>query len=92
MLRKFCPERQAVNLSELEKLLDADSLQKLVEELNDCEGEQEEESNTIAGSDTTNTLHWNQVNNCVLIGSNKEVYTCYHVKISNDIYKWINIF
>ena len=56
MLRKFCPERQAVNLSELEKLLDADSLQKLVEELNDSEGEQEEKSNTIAGSDTTNAL------------------------------------
>ena len=56
MLRKFCPERQAVNLSELEKLIDADSLQKLVEELNDCKGEQEEKTNTISGSDSTNNL------------------------------------
>jgi len=42
LLRKICPERQAVNLSELEKLLDADSLQKLVEELSNCDIEAEE--------------------------------------------------
>jgi len=56
LLRKFCPERQAVNLSELEKLLDADSLQKLVEDLNDCEGEQEEKSDTMTGGDSTNDV------------------------------------
>jgi len=42
LLRKICPERQAVNLSELEKLLDAYSLQKLVEELSNCDIEAEE--------------------------------------------------
>ena len=44
MLRRLYPDRQAVNISELEKLLDADSLQKLVEELNDCEEEIKEHS------------------------------------------------
>lgn len=44
VLRKLCPERQAVNLSELEKLLDADSLQKLVEELNSSDQETLEEN------------------------------------------------
>ena len=82
MLRKFCPERQAVNLSELEKLLDADSLQKLVEELNDCEEEQEEKSNTIAGSDSTNALQWTQANSCVqidkYIGQSTILWPCFN--------------
>ena len=51
MIRKLCPERQAVNLSELEKLLDADSLQKLVEELNNSDCEKEEERNEMSKSD-----------------------------------------
>ena len=38
----MCPERQAVNLSELEKLLDADSLQKIVDGLSSCDGEAKE--------------------------------------------------
>ena len=33
-----------MNISELQKLLDADSLQKLVEEVADCEGETPEKS------------------------------------------------
>ena len=48
MLRRLYPDRQAVNISELEKLLDADSLQKLVEELNDCEEEIKEHSEETA--------------------------------------------
>ena len=48
MLRRLYPDRQAVNISELEKLLDADSLQKLVEELNDCEEEIKEHSGETA--------------------------------------------
>ena len=55
MLRKLCPERQAVNISELEKLLDADSLQKLVEELSNSEGETGEPSNDITQSDNPAT-------------------------------------
>ena len=52
MLRRLCPDRQAVNISELEKLLDADSLQKLVEELNDCEEEIKEHSEETAASES----------------------------------------
>ena len=85
MLRKFCPERQAVNLSELEKLLDADSLQKLVEDLNDCEGEQEEKSDTMTGSDSTNDVQWIQANNRVLnekhIGQSAIFWQCFNVKL-----------
>jgi len=51
LIRKLCPERQAVNLSELEKLLDADSLQKLVEELNNSDCEKEEDTNEMSQSD-----------------------------------------
>lgn len=52
MLRRLYPDRQAVNISELEKLLDADSLQKLVEELNDCEEEIKEHSEETAASES----------------------------------------
>ena len=52
MLRRLCPDRQAVNISELEKLLDADSLQKLVEELNDCEEEIKEHLEEPAASES----------------------------------------
>ena len=55
LLRRLCPERQAVNLSELEKLLDADSLQKLVEELNNSEGEVGEPPNDMTPSDNPAT-------------------------------------
>ena len=52
MLRRLYPDRQAVNISELEKLLDADSLQKLVEELNDCEEEIKDHSEETAASES----------------------------------------
>ena len=55
MLRKLCPERQAVNISELEKLLDADSLQKLVEELNNSEDEAKDNPNSITHNDSQAT-------------------------------------
>ena len=42
ILRRLCPEGQAVNISELQKLLEGDNLQKLVEELGECEIEPEE--------------------------------------------------
>lgn len=42
ILRRLCPERQAVNLSELQKLIEKDNLQKLVEELGECEIEPEQ--------------------------------------------------
>jgi len=51
LIRKLCPERQAVNFSELEKLLDADRLQKLVEELNNSDCEKKEETNEMSKSD-----------------------------------------
>ena len=52
MLRRLYPDRQAVNISELEKLLDADSLQKLVEELNDCEEEIKEHPEETAAKES----------------------------------------
>ena len=55
MLRKLCPERQAVNISELEKLLDADSLQKLVEELNNSEDEAKDKPNSVTHNDSQDT-------------------------------------
>ena len=42
ILRRLCPERQAVNISELQKLLEGDKLQKLVDELGECEIQPEE--------------------------------------------------
>ena len=45
ILRRLCPEGQAVNISELQKLLEGDNLQKLVEELGECEIEPEQNHN-----------------------------------------------